>query len=60
MTDKIYEINQDYISVIINIYIMSQTIKCPNCSEVIDLDKIGEEKYKHMLEEQELSLKKQQ
>ena len=37
---------------------MSQTIKCPNCSEVIDLDKIGEEKYKHMLEEQELSLKK--
>lgn len=39
---------------------MSQTIKCPNCSEVIDLDKIGEEKYKHMLEEQELSLKKQQ
>jgi len=39
---------------------MSQTIKCPNCSEIIDLDKLGEEKYKHMLEEQELSLKKQQ
>lgn len=39
---------------------MSQTIKCPNCSETIDLDKIWEEKYKHMLEEQELNLKKQQ
>ena len=39
---------------------MSQTIKCPNCSEVIDLDKLGEEKYKHMLEEQELKLKEQQ
>ncbi|MCP4523077.1 MAG: DUF2130 domain-containing protein [Candidatus Gracilibacteria bacterium] len=39
---------------------MSQTIKCPNCSEIIDLDKIGEEKYKHMLEEQELQLKKEQ
>lgn len=39
---------------------MSQTIKCPNCSEIIDLDKIWEEKYKHMLEEQEMKLKKQQ
>lgn len=39
---------------------MSQTIKCPNCSEIIDLDKLGEEKYKHMLEEQELKLKEQQ
>lgn len=39
---------------------MSQTIKCPNCSEIIDLDKLGEEKYKHMLDEQEMKLQKQQ
>lgn len=39
---------------------MSQTIKCPNCSEIIDLDQLGEEKYKHMLDEQEANLKKQQ
>lgn len=39
---------------------MSQTIKCPSCSEIIDLDKLGEEKYKHMLEEQESKLREQQ
>ena len=35
---------------------MSQTIVCPKCSEVIDLDKLWEERYKHMLEEQEKKL----
>ena len=35
---------------------MSQTIICPNCSTEIDLDKIWEERYKHMLEDQEKKL----
>jgi len=37
---------------------MSQKIKCPNCSTDIDLDKIGEEKYKYMLEKQKNELEK--
>jgi len=36
---------------------MSQKITCPNCNTQIDLDKIGEEKYKSMLEKQEKELK---
>jgi hypothetical protein len=36
---------------------MSQKIVCPNCKTEIDLDKIGEEKYKNMLEKQEKELK---
>lgn len=39
---------------------MSQTITCPNCNTKIDLDKLGEEKYKHMLAQQEEKLKVQQ
>lgn len=38
---------------------MSQ-IKCPNCSSIIDLDKISEQKFKEKLEEQEYRLKKEQ
>ena len=37
---------------------MSQKITCPNCNFEIDLDKLGEEKYKHMLEEQKIMLEK--
>lgn len=37
---------------------MSQKITCPNCNTEIDLDKLGEEKYKHMLEEQKVKLEK--
>ena len=36
---------------------MSQRIICPNCGNEIDLDKIGEQKYKAMLEKQEKELK---
>ena len=36
---------------------MSQKITCPNCNTQIDLDQIGEEKYKAMLEKQEKELK---
>jgi hypothetical protein len=36
---------------------MSQKIVCPNCNTKIDLDKLGEEKYKNMLEKQEKELK---
>lgn len=39
---------------------MSQKITCPNCSTQIDLDKIGEERYKSMLAEQEQKLKQEQ
>ena len=39
---------------------MSQKIICPNCKFEIDLDKLSEERYKNLLEEQELKLKKQQ
>ncbi len=35
---------------------MSQKITCPNCKTEIDLDKLGEERYKHMLEDQEKKL----
>ena len=37
---------------------MNQKIICPNCSNSIDLDKLGEEKYKYMLEEQKTKLEK--
>jgi len=37
---------------------MSQKITCPNCETKIDLDKIGEEKYKHMLDKQRSELEK--
>lgn len=39
---------------------MSQKITCPHCNKDIDLDKLWEERYKHMLEEQENKLKNQQ
>lgn len=39
---------------------MSQTIICQNCKTEIDLDKIAEEKFKYKLEEQKVSLEKEQ
>jgi len=37
---------------------MSQKIICPSCSTKIDLDKLGEEKYKDMLDKQRIELEK--
>ncbi len=38
---------------------MSHKVTCPNCNTDIDLDKLWEERYKHMLEEQEKKLEKE-
>lgn len=39
---------------------MSQKIKCPHCKKEIDLEKLWEERYKHILEEQEQNLREEQ
>lgn len=39
---------------------MSQTIICPECNAVIDLDKIADKKYNELLREQERKLKEQE
>ncbi len=39
---------------------MSQTIICPNCKTVIDLDKLLEERFKHKLDEQKIALEQEQ
>lgn len=40
--------------------IMSQSITCPNCKNVIDLEKLADEKYLEKLKAQEEKLKKEQ
>ena len=39
---------------------MSQTITCPSCSTLIDLDKIADEKYSQLMKQQESKLKEEQ
>ncbi len=39
---------------------MTQTITCPNCSTIIDLDEIANQKYTTLLKDQEQKLKQQQ